>query len=536
LLCAETWWPGVRALWRRPCGRALLVISLAQLISILVSTALSNDLELAIGGTSSRRLGALTLIAIVVVTTALAALAGQNREFTRRLLTGIEISGGVAAIYAILQYLGLDPLLPARLYTFNFVTDFVRPPSTFGHATYFANFLLPVILIASGSATRKFRRWFHCSILMVAGIALVLTGTRSAVLGLIAGGTVLAWSEAKHIGKRKVGAYLGLSVLVGVVIMVGIVLSPVGGGVQARLSQWGQDSRGGPRLMVWRDSLILFRKHWLTGIGPEAFTGEFRKIQSLELSRAYPEHYHEDPHNLLLGAGINQGVAGLAILLSLVLLGAVSGFKSIRRSSPEGGMLLGILLAMTVSFQFSPLTISNWMYFCATIGILVAIASESGRTTPAERTPFGAGAKILLVCGASATILVACLYVAQDALVAATGKRLAQSDLDGARECYRLAARIPLPANNLWCSQQMALFARSSQPELRQAALSLAKEASANAERTGELKFAGLYQSALLSPLSNDVGQAEIKLRAAIAAAPGWDRPVQVLATLPRKL
>ena len=62
--------------------------------------------------------------------------------------------------------------------------------------------------------------------------------------------------------------------------------------------------------MVWRDSLPIIRDRWLVGIGPEVFAGEFRKRQSLQLSRAFPDHYHEDPHNLLLGAAINQGVAG----------------------------------------------------------------------------------------------------------------------------------------------------------------------------------------------------------------------------------
>ena len=83
--------------------------------------------------------------------------------------------------------------------------------------------------------------------------------------------------------------------------------------------------------------------------------------------------------------------------------------------------------------------------------------------------------------------------------MAATGKRLAEGDLEGAREDYHSAVRIPFPADNLWCSQQMASLARSSVSPRREAALALAKEASTKAEQIGEVKFMGYYQSAVLA-------------------------------------
>ena len=50
---------------------------------------------------------------------------------------------------------------------------------------------------------------------------------------------------------------------------------------------------------------------------------------------------------------------------------------------------------MTVSLQFSPLTISNWLYVCVIIALLVAKASE-GHTSAVEAVSFRGPTKALL--------------------------------------------------------------------------------------------------------------------------------------------
>lgn len=531
LLFARGWWPGLPGLWQTSPGRGLYLLLLAQAASLVLSAALSHDPALAVGGTTFRRLGALTQIIILFVLAVLAAHASSHRSFTRRLLVAIEISGAIAGLYGILQYLGWDPLLSPELYTTRYTGDVIRPPATLRHAIYFANFLIPVILIAGTLAINEVRaawRCFHGAVLCIAAAALVLTGTRSAILGLIAGAVLLALIEERRIGKRRMLAYAAASVIAVAAFLSLLALSPAGRSFRIRLTQWVQDSKGGTRLLVWRDSWPLIRDHWLIGIGPEAFAGEFRKIQSLQLSRAYPDHYHEDPHNLIIGAAVSQGVTGFALLSGLIALGLVCAYRCVRKGVPEGGLLMAALVAMTISAQFSPPTITNSLYFYLMIALAVALAS------PAVSTPTQVAlrpvAKVLPVLGALAIVVAALFYVVPDALFALAERRLAAGDISGAHESYWRAIRFPLHPDSLPFSQQMASAARSLPSPWRQEALAVAKEASSEAERSGEQRFSALYQSAALAVISRDLGTAESKLKAAVRAAPWWYRSHTMLA------
>jgi len=531
LLYWRSWWPGAASLWGASPGRLLYLLLLAQCASLILSAAFSPDPVLAVGGTILRRLGALTQIVILFVAAVLAAQVSMRRSFTQRLLMAIELCAAIAGIYGILQYLGWDPLLPAKLYTVRFTGDVVRPPATLRHAIYFANFLLPPILIAAALAIDEARiawRCFHAVILSIAGIALVLTGTRSALLGLMAGGILFGSIEARRIGRKKILAFAGACVLAGAALLAFLGFSPAGQSFRIRLSQLSQDSAGGTRLMVWRDSWPLFARHWLLGIGPETFAGEFRKLQSLELSRAFPDHYHEDPHNLMIGAAVSQGVGGFALMAGLIVLGVVCAYRCVRRGAPEGAMLLAAIVAMTVSEQFAPLTVTNTQYFYLMIALAVALASPAAsQVVPVVPRPI---ARIIPAVVALAIVAAAGLYVAPDALLATAERRLAHGDIPGARASFERATRFPFPADCLWFSQKLAAAARMLPAPWRQEALVAAREASTQAERSGEQRFSALYQSGVLAVVGGDLGEAEMKLRAAVAAAPWWYRAHAMLA------
>jgi O-antigen ligase len=535
LLYSRSWWPGAAGLWQASPGRWFYLLLLAQCASLVLSAAFSHDLALAVGGATLRRLGALTQIVILFVVAVLAAQVSMRPGFTRRLLAAIEVCAVIAGIYGILQYLGWDPFLPARSYTYRFTGEIVRPPATLRHAIYFANFLLPVIVIAAALAiheTRAAWRCFHAGVLSIATVALLLTGTRSAVLGLIVGGVLLGFIEARRIGRRRMLAYAEASALAAAALLSFLILSPAGQSFRTRLAQWAQDSSGGPRLMVWRDSWPLIAHHWLAGIGPETFAGPFRRLQSLQLSQAFPDHYHEDPHNLLIGAAVSQGVAGFALMSGLIALGLICAYRCVRGGALEGGMLVAAIAAMTISEQFAPLTIANALYYYMTIGLAVALASPAANalTPVAARAAPRSSARAVHVAAALAIAAAAALYVVPDALLAAAERRLGRGDISGARATFQRAIRFPFPADCMWFSQQMAATARALPEPWRQQALLAAQEASAEAERSGEQRFSALYQSAALAVIAGDPGSAEVKLRAAVDAAPWWYRAHAMLA------
>src|SRR5258708_21221159 len=83
----------------------------------------------------------------------------------------------------IAQYFGLDPILPVAGYHIGEGTwTIVRPPSTLGYVSYFATWLVFVLFLSLGIPGR----WWRI-ITALAAIAMLLTGTRAAVLGGAAG-------------------------------------------------------------------------------------------------------------------------------------------------------------------------------------------------------------------------------------------------------------------------------------------------------------------------------------------------------------
>src|SRR5215467_1496571 len=92
--------------WPRPSLRnPLWALTLLTAISL----ALSAHSALGVWGTSWRRYGALTQIALVLLAL---AVSTQARHFTL-MLRVIVTAGAIVAVYGISQYLGFDPILPA---------------------------------------------------------------------------------------------------------------------------------------------------------------------------------------------------------------------------------------------------------------------------------------------------------------------------------------------------------------------------------------------------------------------------------------
>lgn len=525
------WWPGTANLWRTPVGRAFYSLLILSAASLLLSSAFSTDAWLSFAGTVWRRLGAVDQVVLFFIAAAMSARIYLDRTANKPVMLGVEAAGAIASVYAILQYAGWDPLIPANLYTLG-SPAVLRPPATLVQATYFATFLLPAILIAAGLRLRETSSpWkrFHELVFLLSIAALVLSGTRSALLGLLAGAGALLYFERARIANWRTLARAAGGALAVAALAVAFVLLPAGKGVRLRLSQWVTDRAGGPRLLVWRDSLPLVGQHPLVGAGPELFEAEFRRAESLELARAYPDHYHESPHNFFLEAAIGQGLIGVAVWLALLGLACYCGVLCCRQGDSNGASLVAALIAMLISLQFCPLTLTNELYLLALSASLVALAAP--RVTPESHRIVLSPA--LTACARAlsvALVLIASAYAAQAALYTATETRASRGDLPGAERRFEAARKFPMPGPNLAVSRQIASLAPRFSPPVRREALAVANQAAEAAERGSAERFNALYQSAVLAILSGNLPRAETKLRAAIDCAPAWYRPRMALA------
>jgi O-antigen ligase len=500
LFLLPRWMPALLALWGQHEGRLFLCLVTAQLISLALSTAFSSYPALSLGGTVWRRFGWFEQTAALIVATGIVSLAAARPNWIRHLLRAVIVCGGVAAFYGVMQYFGVDPFLWRDLYAVEFLGSVVRPPATMGHAIYFAAYLVPVALLATSSAGTEPQRnwkWIYGGIAILSCLAILLSGSRGAVLAVAGGGLLLAVRA-----KRGFSARVAIAAVLLAAIVAGLAVSPAGESFRLRLLQWRRDP-GGTRVGVWRETPGLIVKHPWLGSGPETFAMEFRAIQSAALSRAYPDFYQETPHNAFLDAASAQGIPGALILVGVFAMGLL---RSRGRQSGFEAALLGILIAsMFASFT---LVSSMYLWTLAGLGLVLSRDPFAGTRRVASFAGFAAGGLFL----AAAVVFAVEDRAYADLQDAVDARNVAQAGKD-----YALATGIAvgMPGYELWSSREFATLH----------AWDKAATAASLAEERSEERFSAAYQSSVLAVAAGDLTRAESKAREAIRQAPNWYKP-----------
>jgi tetratricopeptide (TPR) repeat protein len=496
---------------RQPGGVPLFgILLLAGGLSLAISTALSPHPALSFFGSTWRRFGLVTQLAIL--------LFAWTVRRSPVLLRGISAAASLSALYGIAQYFGWDPLLPAAAYHIGEgIWTIVRPPGTLGYVSYFATWLLMSgflgLWLGATDAHPIWRRAAYIS----AGlcfIAMALTGTRAALLGLAAGAGVWLWLRGFRIPRRVLAA--------GVLLFAAgaaFYFSPAGWNLRSRSRWFVEDPWGGARPLLWRDSLRMGTHRLAAGFGPEVFLLTFPQFESKELARAFPDFAHESPHNIFLDALVSQGLPGLVCLAALCVLACVSAWSS------KDASLVAALAAGTVAQQFTVFTIPTALIFYTTLALCISgrPGAFSLPSVPWIRLPIAAA---LLYC--------AFRMSAADRALELTRRA---GDPQAAAVHYARYERWKLPgaSADLWYSRYLFNMAQKIPgPLSRLQAVALAGIAGRHATNTAEDPFDAWYNLATLYAAQNDAAGTETSLRRAIAAHPNWFKPHWTLAQLLR--
>ena len=502
------------------------VLALAGMaLSLVVSTLASVNPALSFTGSNWRYWGLLAQFAALALAYLVAVCCAGRPERLRLILVAIAASGFVAAIYGIAQYFGWDPLLDPRGYHAGVgVFTIVRPPSTLGHADYFADWMLCVVFAAVALAGGTTWRWLGVLSGAAGCVSIVLSGTRGAMLGLLTGAAFLIFWRGLRITRRTVAAALATAVAA-----VVFYFSPPGARLRARV-HWSRDEpAGGARLLLWRDSLRMAAQRWPAGYGPETFVPAFALHQSADLSRAYPDFYHESPHNIFLDALASQGMAGPLLLAALCAAGFAAAWSA--RPNPAAAALAAGLAAMTVGGQFASFTMPTALACYVTVALLVSLACRESPPEAGERARPWLAAAAVLGAGVLAVFGVR-LFVAERALAAAQHDMATAQLADAATHYASYESwRWPGPSADLWYSQRLLQIAAAS-PALavRAQAYQEAGLAAVRATRTTEAAFNAYYNLAAFYARQNNFAATEQSLRAAIACAPNWFKSHWMLA------
>jgi O-antigen ligase len=501
LLCGAVFRPA-------PHPKTLSLLFLAAAVSLAASTAFSTNRALSLYGTNWRRYGAAVQVALLLYAWILAC----HPERTRALLRSISIAALIAALYGIAQYFGWDPLLPAAGYHVgDGIWTIVRPPGTMGYVSYFATWLVIAAFLSFGLAGLEsgLWRWSARASGSIALIAMSLTGTRAALLGLAAGAVV--WFLGR--GRRPAGSLAWRAGVIAVAA-VAFYFSPAGGALRSRSRWYTEDRWGGARPLLWRDSLRMGLARPGLGYGPEVFAASFPHFESRELARAYPDFAHESPHNMFLDALVGQGVPGLAALIAICGAGLMWAWRN------RNPWLAGALAAGITSQQFTVFTVPTAMLFYTCVG-LAAVKAERAPQLPRVRW--------VLAASAAAFLALAVRYTVADHRLELARRSLQAGDVPAASQHYAGYDRWRLPGTSadLWYSQAL-------QSARAPAARVLAGAAALRATKSSEEPFNAWYNLAIVAASHNDVPGTESSLRAAIAAHPNWFKPHWTLAQVLR--
>lgn len=210
--------------------------------------------------------------------------------------------------------------------------------------------------------------------LPAAVFAMVLTGTRGAVVASIPSALFVVWSIWRSTGRTRIAA----AIAIGVAIIVVATLAPpelLGriGSAADNLAAAGDRSD-----TIWRRSLQVFNSHPIAGIGLDAHRVAvplgFHITQGVAHSSIGKE-----AHNTPISILVETGLVGLAFFgaLAVTVIRAVS-----RLSGPDVRYWASQLAVIAVGAQTLSLEDSKSMWFFC--GLAVA-ASAAGRVPVAER-------------------------------------------------------------------------------------------------------------------------------------------------------
>src|SRR5579872_1254216 len=470
-----------------------------QAIALIVATFFSTHRWFSLYGSTWRRTGFFAQAAILIF--AMASAQPARRSWLRILvMVSIPVS-----LYAILQYLGIDPILPSGPYHVGEGKYMiVRPPATLGHASYLATYLLFAIFAAAElmrlESTRAWRS-AAAAASALAFFAMILSGTRAALVGFAVGALFLAV-------RQRVNRRVLIAGAAAVVILAAFYISPLGERLRARVFWSSEDPLGGSRLTLWRDTIRMSLERPLTGYGPETFSMEYPRHQSIELARAFPDFYHESPHNIFLDALVSNGLLGLIGIIALAAFGL-----AIAR-----GFLGAGFIAMLVGQMQPANRVSS-----------VGRPKKPQAGTDAVSPPGTAAPHVAAYAAVALVFMVFAVYLATgDALLAWARRALDQGDPDRAANLLDRARHWNAAADFYFSRRFANAPAHDPVEHLRFWQYGFA--AASHAPETADDPQNALLNLAAFQAGLNDAPGVEQNLRRAIAIAPEWYKPHWLLA------
>ncbi|OGS21304.1 MAG: hypothetical protein A2252_08550 [Elusimicrobia bacterium RIFOXYA2_FULL_39_19] len=290
----------------------------------------------------------------------------QDRaKFFNAVVKILYFVGFVASFYAILQYLGMEPIWPKALNPFG-----GRPVSTFGNPNFMSSYLVmlfPLILAGYLSQISSTKKFFYLITLEMYFCSIVATMTRSSWMGLLTVISVMLFFLYKDYKNQKNKSIFirEKKWIIALVCFVGLTFlfwprSSGGSTPISRITEIKNVSKMsyGPmhqRIMIWSSAWGMVKDDPVFGKGWGLFElfYPFYQGKSLfnELYRGFRTHAN-NAHNEILEYWSQIGSVGLALYLWFLVSVITYGIKLYQSPVNEEKKLIVLALVGGTSGMF----------------------------------------------------------------------------------------------------------------------------------------------------------------------------------------
>ena len=383
-----------------PLDRFWLGWVVAAVLS-LVNAALSDPLHvkaIIVNGADNL----LFLIVNCALVFYLAMSYSRNNYFIKAALNIILAVAGIASLYGLLQYFGIELFWPQQVVYFQ-----GRMVSTFGNPAFLASFLvlaIPLGIVRFLLAANNNQRLGWLALLLVAVMALIASSARSGWLGALVALAVLFVYLLKTGSRRHAKKILQVMALVLIVASVAVTFSGQKKllALRASLNPVGAGTSLHQRFLIWSCATEMFIRHPVVGQGwglfelfYPSYQGKYLQNQAIAPFRTHANH----AHNEIMNIAAELGLAGL--LLGIYFLNVFfRRAKNILRSDISEdnrimaiGLLAGLLGMIADSlFNVALHITAPAMFFWLAVGLLFSLSGEPREETSLNSLGWRAGA------------------------------------------------------------------------------------------------------------------------------------------------
>jgi len=251
-----------------------------------------------------------TAIGMLVLYLVVASYEIEKNEFNA--MKTLIIAGGLLAAIATIYNYQSGVFKVAQRASLKFGEASVNP-NLLGFSL-----LIPISVCAEMmfNQNKKIIKIFIAIVLALMLLAIILTGSRGSMLGVVAIFIVYFLSIKKKLS------------FVTIVIIVGIILLPFIPDFFIERWETSIETGGSGRTSIWYAGLMVVKKYWLLGAGLNNFPLAFNEFADYATATIYR---FRDPHNTYMGILGELGIIGFI----LAIFGVWRHYKIIKRRCPK---------------------------------------------------------------------------------------------------------------------------------------------------------------------------------------------------------